>query len=226
VVYALAQTHGKGHAENRWESEPGMNLTASMVLYPEFLKPENQFFLTMVVSLSVCSVLDGLQMSNTPMIKWPNDIYLNHRKIAGILIKNDLMGNRISNTIVGMGLNINQLNFNTNLPDAVSIKMITGKNYEITEILTEWHRAMAGWYGKLMGGETDAIEKAYLNRFYLLNEPAWFVIKGKKVQAVIRGLAKYGMLHLTGIQNEEYTCDLKEIVFCRNIDNEDDLPGS
>lgn len=213
VVYTHEQNRGKGQSDNIWESEPGMNLTASVVLYPIFLKPEYQFFLTMVVSLSVSSALDKLQLPDRAMIKWPNDIYLNHRKVAGILIKNDLMGNLISTTIAGIGLNINQLIFSGNAPNAVSLKMITGQDYNIPDLLTECHHSLAFWYAKLKNGETSAIEKAYLSRLYLLNEPAWFEIKGRKVKAVINGLERFGMLHLSGNQGEEYICDLKEIRF-------------
>lgn len=215
VVWAHAQSHGQGQSDNVWESEPGKNLTASFVLYPHFLEPEYQFFLTMIISLSVCTALDKLQLPASAMIKWPNDIYLNRQKVAGILIKNDLIGNRISKTIAGIGLNINQLSFNDTIPDAVSLRMITGKDYNVADLLTECHDSMAFWYTKLMKGETGSLEKAYLSRLYLLNEPAWFEIKGKKVEAVIGGLAAYGMLRLTGNQGEEYICDLKEIKFLR-----------
>lgn len=213
VVYAIAQPHGKGQAENKWESEPGKNLTASVVLYPHFLAPENQFFLTMVISLSVCTTLDALQLPEPPMIKWPNDIYLGPGKVAGILIKNDLIGNLISSTIAGIGLNINQLNFSSAIPNAVSLKMRTGRDYPVRDILTNWHNSLEYWYEILEKGEKDVIQKAYLDRLYLLNKTAWFNIRGEKVQAVIRGIAQYGMLHLTGEHNEEYICDLKEIVF-------------
>jgi len=213
VVFAHQQNRGKGQSDNIWESEPGKNLTASVVLYPHFLKPEYQFFLTMVVSLAVCSALDELQLPDKAMIKWPNDIYLGHRKVAGILIKNDLMGNLISTTIAGLGLNINQLSFSENAPNAVSLKMVTGQDYQIPDLLTECHHSLAFWYAKLERGETSAIEKAYLSRLYLLNESAWFEIKGSKVKAVIKGLAKFGMLHLSGDLGGEYICDLKEIRF-------------
>ncbi|HPG32601.1 MAG: biotin--[acetyl-CoA-carboxylase] ligase [Lentimicrobiaceae bacterium] len=213
VVYAHTQNQGKGQANNIWESEPGKNLTCSLVLYPEFLKPENQFLLTMVVSLSVCSTIEKLQLPYPAMIKWPNDIYLQDKKVAGILIKNEILGRSISKTIIGIGLNINQLKFSELIPNPTSLKLISGIDYSVNDLLTECHNNLKIWYQKLKNGETEFIEQSYMNRFYLLNEPALFEIKGRRIKAEIKGLAEFGMLHLEGPDKEEYICDLKEIVF-------------
>ena len=213
VVVTDAQTDGKGQEGNTWESEPGKNLTATIVLYPTFLKPEFQFQLTRIVSLSVCQLLGSFEIPSEPMIKWPNDIYLENRKIAGILIKNEISGNTISTTIAGLGLNINQKSFPAKVPGAVSLTMLTGKQYNLEEILTDWHKNMAYWYEKLKNGENRIIENAYLDRMYLLNQPSVFIINGVKMNATIKGLAEYGMLLLEGDDGRQYKCSLKQVIF-------------
>jgi BirA family biotin operon repressor/biotin-[acetyl-CoA-carboxylase] ligase len=182
-------------------------------LYPGFLKPEEQFMLTKVVSLSVCSVLDNYELPSRAMIKWPNDIYINEGKIAGILINNDITGNSISQSIAGLGLNINQESFGENAPGAVSLKNLTGIEYEVKKILTEWHNSMEHWYESLMKPDFKTLDEAYLERLYRLNQPAEFIIRGKRMEATILGLAEYGMLLLKDNSGKQYICALQEVVF-------------
>ncbi|MHC1778483.1 MAG: biotin--[acetyl-CoA-carboxylase] ligase [Lentimicrobium sp.] len=213
VVYTQSQTQGKGQGTNRWESEPGKNLTATIVLYPTFLNPGHQFMLTKIVSLSVCSLLDKFRLPHRAMIKWPNDIYINHNKIGGILINNEISGNKISLTIAGLGLNINQESFSAFATGAVSLKMITGKESDLKEILTEWHKSMEQWYIKLMKPDFRSIDVAYLERLYRLNQPAEYVIRSERMEATILGLAEYGMLLLKDNSGKQFKCALQEIVF-------------
>jgi BirA family transcriptional regulator, biotin operon repressor / biotin---[acetyl-CoA-carboxylase] ligase len=215
VVYTQSQTQGKGQGNNRWESEPGKNLTATIVLYPTFLKPEHQFMLTKVVSLSVCSLLDNYRLPYRAMIKWPNDIYVNQSKVAGILINNEISGNTITQSIAGLGLNINQESFSVNAPGAISLKMLTGNEFDLNEILTEWHRTLEQWYNKLMKQDFKSLDLAYLERLYLLNQPAEYIIRGERMQATILGLAEYGMLLLKDNSGKQYKCALQEIVFVK-----------
>jgi BirA family biotin operon repressor/biotin-[acetyl-CoA-carboxylase] ligase len=213
VVVTDAQTKGKGQENNIWESEPGKNLTATIVLYPTFLNPEFQFHLTRIISLSVCQLLDSLDLPVKSMIKWPNDIYLDNRKVAGILIKNDITGGSVSTTIAGLGLNINQKEFSTAAQGAVSLTMLTGKQYDLESILTDWHKCVAHWYEKLRTGDLGLIEITYLSRMYLLNQPAGFIVRGVQMNATIKGIAEYGMLLLEGNDGRQYKCSLKEVIF-------------
>ncbi|NTW23273.1 MAG: biotin--[acetyl-CoA-carboxylase] ligase [Lentimicrobium sp.] len=215
VIVAHTQTRGKGQENNQWESTPGKNLTATIVFYPAFLSPERQFQLTKVISLSVCTLIDKLILPKKSLIKWPNDIYVSHHKIAGILINNEITGNRISCSIAGLGLNINQESFSINAPLAISLKMITGKEYILNDILTDWHKNVIYWYEKLLNPVTSQLDDAYLERLYLLNQPAEYEIRGERMTATIRGLAEYGMLLLENKNGKQYKCALKEIVFIR-----------
>jgi BirA family biotin operon repressor/biotin-[acetyl-CoA-carboxylase] ligase len=215
VVYAGAQTAGVGLGENKWQSEPGQNITASVVLYPVFLPAEEQFKLTMVISVSVCNLLESLDSLFKPMIKWPNDIYLNHRKVAGMLIKNNISGNTIAQSIAGLGLNVNQTEFDSSAPLAVSLTMINGKQYKIIDLLTKWHTALDHTYHLLQSGNADELEQAYLDRFYRLNQWANYTIYGENLRAKITGIGEYGMLQLRGEDGRKFSCGLKEVVFER-----------
>ena len=213
VVYAGKQTAGSGLGENKWLSEPDMNITASVVLYPAFLPAEEQFKLTMVMSVSICKMLESLDVMLKPQIKWPNDIYLNHRKVAGMLIKNNVSGNNISQTIAGIGLNVNQTVFDERAPLAISLTMITGRKYDIGDLLTKWHAELGKTYDLLLSGEVNKLEKDYLSRFYRLNQWANYIINDEKLRAKITGIGAYGMLQLKGEDGREFSCGLKEVVF-------------
>lgn len=213
VIYAGSQSAGAGLGENKWHSEPGRNITASVVLYPVFLPAEEQFKLTMVMSVSICYMLESLDKALKPQIKWPNDIYLNNRKVAGMLIKNNISGSTLSQTIAGIGLNVNQAAFDARAPLAISISMITGREYDIVELLTKWHTALGQTYRLLKSGKGYEIEREYLARFYRLNQWANYIINNENLRAKITGIGAYGMLQLKGEDGREFSCGLKEVEF-------------
>ncbi|TAL80863.1 MAG: biotin--[acetyl-CoA-carboxylase] ligase, partial [Bacteroidetes bacterium] len=103
IVYTNYQSAGRGQIGNKWESENGKNLLISIILFPSMIIPVNQFFISMTLSLGICDFLKRHIPSCS--IKWPNDIYVNNDKIAGILIENSIIDNKIENTIAGIGLN-------------------------------------------------------------------------------------------------------------------------
>lgn len=106
VFNASAQLEGKGQAGNSWESEPCTNLTFSLALQPVYLKAENQFYLTQAISLGIIDFLNNNEIK--ALIKWPNDILVDRKKITGILIENSIMGESLQSSVVGIGLNVNQ----------------------------------------------------------------------------------------------------------------------
>lgn len=216
IIYTFNQTQGKGQGDNHWESEPEKNITASAILYPHFLTAGQQFMLTKVVALSVCSLLDTFALPFQPEIKWPNDIYLNGHKIAGILIFNEISGNYINHSIAGLGLNVNQSTFKSYIPPAISLKMITGKETPLHKVLTDWHTQLGYWYELLMQSKNEEIDQAYLRRFYRLNQSASYFIRNEIVEATITGLAEYGMLRLIDKTGKAITCGLHEIRFLHN----------
>ena len=135
IIVAEFQSSGKGQGRNVWHSEDGKNLLFSIALDMSFLKAEDQFLLTQMISASMINVLKNYLPEESLFIKWPNDIYFKDSKIAGILIKNEIKGMMLGTSIIGIGLNVNQTTFDDNLPNPISMKMITGKDYDLEEIL-------------------------------------------------------------------------------------------
>lgn len=211
IIYTLNQKAGIGQAENKWESEPYKNLTATIILKPVFLETSSQFLLTAVLSLSVCDVIRESMPNINPKIKWPNDIYCENRKIAGILIKNYIMGRYISASIAGLGLNVNQTHF-THAPMATSLKILSGNEFDIRTILTKWHSLLAGYYTLLKTDKKALLDK-YLSKLYLKDQFVEYTIRGKAITAAISGVDRHGQLILFDEAEKKYICGLKEIIF-------------
>ena len=131
LVSAVTQTAGRGQRGNSWEAAPGENLTFSVLHRPADFPARDQFAVSCAVS---CAVADYLASRNIEAkVKWPNDVYVADRKIAGILIENSLMGSLLSRTIIGIGININQREFLSDAPNPVSLSQLTGKTYSLAE---------------------------------------------------------------------------------------------
>lgn len=211
VVYTKRQTAGKGLENNRWESEPDKNLTTTIILKPDFLDASYQFYLTIILSLSASDTINHFIQKPESCIKWPNDIYHKDHKIAGILVKNQVMGNTISKTIAGLGLNINQTQFKE-APNATSLKLITGKDFTIEEVLSKWHTIFAEYYMQL---QTDAgtLMNQYLQRMYLRGMEAEYLVRGTKMFATITGVDGYGRLLMETKNGKQFICGLKEVIF-------------
>lgn len=133
VYAALFQTAGRGQKGNRWESRAGENLTFSILLKPADLPATEQFILSQVIALGLVDYLAAEGVAAT--IKWPNDIYAGDRKICGTLIENTLADGRIAASVAGIGLNMNQREFDPSLPNPTSLSLQTGRTYEVKEEL-------------------------------------------------------------------------------------------
>lgn len=132
MVCARRQTSGRGQRGNSWEAEPGKNLTFSYHFRPEGVRPAGQFAVSAAVALSIVDLLEhyGLEAK----VKWPNDIYVGNRKICGILIENSIMADTLDRSIVGVGLNVNQLEFRSDAPNPVSMAMLAGREFSLEEV--------------------------------------------------------------------------------------------
>lgn len=159
VVVAQTQTAGRGQIGNVWESETGKNLTFSIVLYPDCIPANRQFLISQITSLSVKETLEAY--TNDVAVKWPNDIYWKDKKICGMLIENDLMGRNISQSIAGVGININQEVFHSSAPNPVSLFQITGKQYDIFNILEHIMLRIQIYYDLLQKNNTALITAQY-----------------------------------------------------------------
>ena len=163
VVITRTQSAGRGQRGNSWEAEPGQNLTFSYLLRPEAVAAREQFVISQAVSLAVIDVLS--RYADGFSVKWPNDIYYQDSKIAGILIEHHLSGMNISRTIVGIGLNINQQQFLSDAPNPISLRQITGEEYRLDEILHEVLQATAIRYAQCMENR-ELLQKNYASVLY------------------------------------------------------------
>jgi BirA family biotin operon repressor/biotin-[acetyl-CoA-carboxylase] ligase len=192
VVLARFQNRGRGQAGNGWESESGKNLLMSMVLYPEFLDASRQFLISKIVSLALFDLLkDEVE---TLSVKWPNDLYIGSRKLAGILIEHAVKGIKLESTIVGIGLNLNQEHFESDAPNPVSLKQITGQDYLIVEIAKQFLVHFRRWYDVLQSGSYTSIDEAYFSVLFGKEEWRRYRDENGIFEGRITGVGEFGQL--------------------------------
>ena len=194
VVIADYQDSGRGQGEHSWHSNRGENLLMSLLLYPAFLSASRQFHLSRVASLALCDVLERLGIST--VIKWPNDILSSKGKIAGILIEHSITAGNISRTIVGLGLNLNQTVFPSFQPPASSLCLETGKVSDIAGIGELVETCLMSRYHALKAGQTEQLEKEYLERLYKAGIPSAFKSGEDVFIGTIKGVNDFGELML------------------------------
>ena len=212
LVAAVSQTSGRGQRGNSWESEPGKNLTFSFYFNPEGILPSEQFVVSEAVSLAMVAVLERYGIN--ALVKWPNDIYVGQRKIAGILIENSIMGQTISRCIAGIGLNVNQDEFHSDAPNPVSMKMLTGKNYNLEELLSAVGEEMEKKIAQL--GDRDSLHNEYLGRLWRSRGEYRFrdAATGEIFIAGIENIERSGHLVLTvSSTREKRRYAFKEVAF-------------
>ncbi|HEY8927601.1 MAG TPA: biotin--[acetyl-CoA-carboxylase] ligase [Mucilaginibacter sp.] len=212
VIMAENQFAGRGQQQNGWHAEPGKNLTFSLLLKPHFLAITDQFDLVRAVSLGVYDALEPL-LGNELKIKWPNDIYYSGQKLGGMLIENMIQGGQIKNAIVGIGLNINQEKFPEHLPNALSVKQILHRDYDLKALLSEICRHIEAWYLNLKAGKISLVRNTYLSRLYWLNEKKVFRSKEGEFAGTIKGVRDNGILVVENTNAAELEFSLKEIEF-------------
>lgn len=162
VISAYSQMSGRGQQGNFWESETKMNLTFTVLLYTKYLSVEMQFALSQATALSLRDMLQ--QYNIQAKVKWPNDIFVNDKKVAGILIENSIMGSTFSYSCIGVGLNVNQTFFGDYLPKATSMKLINGKENNIHEVLDNF---LDNFHDRIEQVRNKAFDK--LKSDYVLN---------------------------------------------------------
>jgi BirA family biotin operon repressor/biotin-[acetyl-CoA-carboxylase] ligase len=211
LVVAEEQISGRGQLNNKWESKHGENLLMSFILYPHFLGAENQFMLSKIAALGVFEFLNGY-LENVK-IKWPNDIYVGDKKIAGILIENSLRGNTISNSIIGIGLNINQILFSKEIPNPTSMKLETKQTFDLEKLLTELCEKFSVNYNELKSGKDKAINNQYIANLYKHNVLSRYRDKDGAFTAKIIGIDESGRLCLQDSNNQSRKYAFKEVEF-------------
>lgn len=210
VIMADTQFAGRGQRGNVWLSEAGKNLTISILLKPVFLAASQQFELTKVISLGVTDCLTKL-LGEDCKVKWPNDIYVKDQKIGGILIENTLKGAFLKDSVVGIGLNVNQNIFADGLK-ATSVANILQIEYHLNQLLSELCYYIEGRYLQLKTNKKDLLYADYMNKLFRFNQLADFIINHEKVSARIIDVNPDGKL-IVSIAGDIQAFDFKEIAF-------------
>ncbi len=208
VIMADTQTAGRGQRGTNWTSNAGENLLFSLFIAPDNLSVENQVALTHFASIGIVEVLRKIGISAE--IKWPNDIYVNQKKIAGILIENTIKGGIISNSIIGIGLNVNQIHFENF--NATSIKIETNTFSSIDSIVFKLIDELNTLWEFIQKSDFQTIKKRYLNSLYQLGTKALYQDDSGKFEGVIEGVSEMGYLQIRK-EGELKEYDLKEISF-------------
>lgn len=211
VIMAESQFAGRGQTNNSWQSEPGKNLTFSILLNPGFLRLDKQFELNKAISLALNDVLNKYAAGNA-LIKWPNDSYIGNKKIGGMLIENIVQGNTIRHAIIGIGINVNQVEFPSYLKNVTSLRQVLHQNYDLMTLLGEICSAVEARYLQLKAGAFEKINEEYLSKLYLREEWSLFRFDNKIQGGKITGISDTGQL-LIETPDALRAFDNKEIEF-------------
>ena len=211
VIFAHEQQNGRGQMGNTWKTEAGKNLTLSIILYPDFLDADKQFYLNMAICLAVKDFCESV-LTDEIKIKWPNDIYWHNKKLGGVLIENTINGNRISSSVIGIGVNVNQEGFDETLPNPVSLFQISNFNFKLSILVEALCVFIEKYYLQLRQMHFNFLDKGYTVALYRYQQTHEFR-KGEQIlKGEINGVAKDGklILHSNG---KESRYAFKEIEF-------------
>jgi BirA family biotin operon repressor/biotin-[acetyl-CoA-carboxylase] ligase len=213
VVIARSQTAGRGQRGNSWISEEGKNLTCSIILKPTFLNVSLQFDLTRAIALGISDFLSDLLQSTSVNIKWPNDIFIDTKKICGILIENVLNGPQISASVIGIGLNVNQVVFPDNSPNATSIFKLTEMELNVDDLYKILFSYVEARYLQLRAGHAAKLREEYDGCLYRKGELASYSDFKNVFEGTVEGVTAEGLLVLRVRGGEVKRFGFKEVGF-------------
>lgn len=206
------QTAGRGQIGRYWHSERGKNLLISYIYYPVKLKVDDQFLLNIISGLAVYDVV--AHYTNNVTIKWPNDIYVADKKIAGILVQNTLRADRIKSTIIGIGLNVNETEFPSELPNPTSLSLCTNESLKIDEIYSTLSKRLEFHYLKMKSGHYSELITNYHKLLYKMDIISSFLDKdGLYIQGYIRSVNREGNLVIETLKGETRSFAFRELKF-------------
>lgn len=215
LINAFQQPEGKGLAGNIWYSEPHNNLSFSLILYPKSIGGQNLFSINILVSVALLNCLQELYPQEHFQIKWPNDLLLNEKKIAGILIENTWRNSRLHACIIGIGLNLNTQSFPQNLQTkAGSLLLETGIRIESNDLLHSFCAHFEALYLQSRNQTADFKKQEFLSALWRYQEWAIYEWGGRTQEGMIIGVDASGKLALQTKDNQVLYFDLKEIVYC------------
>ena len=212
IVTTGCQSAGRGQRGNSWESEPGKNLTLSILVRPAGIPAVRQMAISRAVSLAIVDWLDGyLPDGMTASIKWPNDIYVGDRKICGILIEHALTGTGIDRTIIGVGINVNQEKFLSDAPNPVSLIQLTCREHQLGTMLAEVGGQIISRIESEMAASGLLTESEYASRLWRREGFHPYRDADGEFMAEIAGVAPDGMLTLRRSDGTTSSYAFKEV---------------
>ncbi len=213
VIYTDHQVAGKGQRGNSWIDEPGKNVLLSLLLRPKRLMIKQQHYLNLITGIAVVEVLREYMEPTKLKLKWPNDVYIEGKKVAGILIESAIKGQNIDNAVVGIGINLNQLD---NLPiRGISVRKALEPSSEPVDRLSFMEDLLAAiekWYLKLSAGSFQLIDQHYDDLLFWKNEVHTFRSDSLPFEGMIRGINEYGRLKVE-TDDGVLIFDVKEVQF-------------
>ena len=218
VAVATFQTAGRGQKGNSWESEAGKNLLFSILAHPGNIKVQEQFYISEAIALAVSdSVIAaiGQEYATDVSVKWSNDVYWKDFKMAGILIENTLQGDRILDTVAGVGLDVNQEVFVSDAPNPISLKNITGREFDIDALLSDITSRFIG-YMELPVTKRQDVDALYRSRLYRREGLHRFRDENGEFMASIEGIRPDGCLMLLTEKGEHRVYEFKQVQFILN----------
>ncbi len=218
VVATRFQECGRGQQGNRWEAEPGSNLLFSILTRPMFIEAGDQFRISQAISLAVTDTIISLypEIKDGLSIKWPNDIYWNNMKLAGILIENSLQGRFIADSIIGVGLNVNQLVFHSDAPNPISLRRISGREGDCSRILETIVERLAEYLRQLKENRIENIHCRYMGRLFRSDGYYPYRDSEGSFSAAIRSVRPNGILVLTDSDGKLREYEFKQVSYILN----------
>lgn len=211
VILAEFQKAGRGQDSNTWHSAPGKNLLFTIIFQPEKLTVKQQFICNKFISVALAETLQGYVRGKVE-IKWPNDLLINGRKIAGILIETFLKGNNIGCLIVGVGCNVNQIHFPSNLLNATSLQLEEGIEVDRNQLLEKLFVNFEKWISRFNQDRFGDIKRAYYSRLFQYQEQHTYSAKAEVFRGEIIGVNTVGAL-VMNVNGSLRTFANKEIKF-------------
>lgn len=205
------QTAGRGQRGTHWESREGQNLLFGLRFTPQGVAPDQQFALSEVLALAVAEALD--EYTDGISVKWPNDIYWRDRKLCGMLLEHELQGGRICSTLTGVGINVNQRSFESDAPNPVSLRQITGRDTDRAQLMSHIVERFIRRYDQLQSGDRQALHADYMNRLYRRGEWAPYRDDRGTFEGMITDVSPLGLLHVSRRDGTGSSYAFKEVAY-------------
>lgn len=213
AIMAKNQTNGRGQRGTTWNTSPYKNMTTSYIYIPEGLHPQQQFQITILSTLAIYEVLADY-IPQGLSIKWPNDIMVNNKKIAGILIENKINITNITSSIIGVGINVYTTKFPSSIAQSATSIKIENPMYNITilDLVTRIQQKLAYYDNIVKNGKVDILWNLYSERLFRKNIPSKFIIDDKEVEGTILCVNEDGYI-LVRTEQSTNKYDLKGIKY-------------